>query len=292
MPVFDEYYVDSSDCVNRVRTCKWMPEGKPRAVLQLVHGITENMEQYDALARFFAEKGFAVVGNDHLGHGRTCVNDEDRLFFADGLGWFLVLEDMHRLCERTKEELGDIPYFMLGHSLGSFLARTFLINYPGEVSGCILTGTGQQSPALCGLGLIAAAFETLRLGNRGRSKWLNRQCFGSYNVNINERPGMERFSLPTNALVRDMLGGIRYIQKRSNLALMDKSTPVLFLSGENDAVGGFGKGVEKAEGSFRSAGCSDVTVQLLPDTPHKLFGEGESREKAFKAVFEWLESKI
>ncbi len=310
MAVFEEYYINSCDCKNKVHCCKWSPEGgEPRAVVQIAHGIAEYIQRYDGFARFLAGNGFVVVGNDHLGHGKTVENEEDFCYFGDDMGWFLALEDMHRLYERTSDEYPDAPYFLLGHSMGSFLARTYLINYPGELDGCILSGTGQQAPEICNMGVLVAKEESLRLGKKGRSPLVNNLCFGKYNIRIkNPRTDVDWISrensivdayvsdilcggIPTNSLVIDMLNGIRYIQKRSKLMKMDKKTPVLFFSGTEDPVGNYGKGVTAACSSFRAAGCQDVTLKLYPGGRHEMLNE-TNKEEVYADVLAWLESKI
>ncbi len=225
------------------------------------------------------------------------------------MGWFLTVEDMHRLYELANDEFPDVPYFLMGHSMGSFLARTFLINYPGELSGCILSGTGQQSLELCNLGILVAKAETLRLGKRGRSLLLNKLCFGKYNIRI--KPNRTEYDwltrdnevvntyfadnkcggIHTNGIVIDMLGGIKYNSKLSNLKKMDFSTPIYFFSGEEDPVGDFGKGVIKAAASFQKAGCVDVTVKLYPDGRHEMLNE-INKEEVFSDVLTWIESKM
>jgi len=310
MAVFQEFTFPSSDCKNHIHCCRWTPDdGEPRGVVQLAHGIAEHIMRYDAFARFLADNGFAVFGNDHLGHGKTCESEEDYCYFADELGWFLALEDMHRLHERACDEYPGIPCFLFGHSMGSFLARTFLINYPGEVTGCILSGTGQQAPELCNAGILVAKGESLRLGKRGRSPLVNKLCFANYNVRIRaprtdcdwltrEEGVVDAYvadrlcgGIPTNGLVIDMLNGIRYIQKRSNLQKMDKKTPVLFLSGAEDPVGEYGKGVMKACQSFRAAGCADVTMKLYTGGRHEMLNE-LNKDEVYRDVLKWIEAKI
>ena len=310
MAIFQEFTFPSSDGASHIHVCRWAPDdGEPRGIVQLAHGIAEHIMRYDAFARFLADKGFAVFGNDHLGHGKSCENEEDYCWFGDDHGWFLALEDMHRLSERARDEDPGIPFFLFGHSMGSFLARTFLINYPGEVDGCVLSGTGQQAPELCNAGILVAKAEALRLGKKGRSPLVNKLCFANYNVRIKdprtdcdwltrENAVVDEYvadglcgGIPTNGLVIDMLNGIRYIQKRSNLEKMDKSTPILFLSGAEDPVGDYGRGVTKACTSFRAVGCTDVTLKLYTGGRHEMLNE-LNRDEVYADVLAWMEARI
>ena len=131
---------------------EWAPEGPPRGIVQLVHGISEHIGRYDETARFLAEHGLLVCGGDHLGHGQTAA-DGSYGFFAPENGWSLAARDVRSLRELEGARHPDLPYFLLGHSMGSFLTRTYLILWPGTVSGAVLMGTGQE-PAPLILSLI------------------------------------------------------------------------------------------------------------------------------------------
>ena len=151
MVIKQEFTFPSSDGVHTVAAAWWRPEGPPRGVVQLVHGISEHIGRYDSFARFLAEHGFAVVGHDHLGHGRTARNPSEFGWFADRDGWKHVVKDVRALRERVGAEYPGLPCFLLGHSMGSFVVRGYLMFWPGTVDGAILSGTGQE-PCHCSRG--------------------------------------------------------------------------------------------------------------------------------------------
>ena len=134
-----------------IHALEWAPEGPPRGIVHLVHGISEHIGRYDETARFLAEHGFLVCGEDHLGHGRT-VTDGSYGFFAPENGWTLAARDVRALRKLEGARHPNLPYFLLGHSMGSFLTRTYLILWPGTVSGAVLMGTGQEPAPLVALG--------------------------------------------------------------------------------------------------------------------------------------------
>ena len=137
-----EFFFPSSDGVHQVHGVLWLPEtGEPKAVVQIVHGICEYALRYEPFALFLTEQGYAVAGSDHLGHGLTAVGPEEYGFFTD---WFVLTKDLYSLRKQIGLRYPELPYFLLGHSMGSFQARTYLIDYPGTVDGCILSGTGQE----------------------------------------------------------------------------------------------------------------------------------------------------
>ena len=286
----------------------WLPEGEPRGVVQVVHDISEHVGRYEEAAQVLAAHGFLVCGEDHLGHGRTVEDGVYGMFAPEG-GWALAVEDVRRLRERMGEQYPRLPYFLLGHSMGSFLTRTYLIWYPGTLAGCVLSGTGQESAPLIALGKLLASLECRRLGPEGVSPLVDALSLGAYNRRfrpnrtsadwVSSDPAAVDAYLadplcrykPTVSLFRDMMGGLQLIAKPDNLRNMDPEVPVLFLSGADDPVGGMGKGVEKVFRMFQSAGCRDLTRKLYPGGRHEMFHEVNQRE-VFSDLLAWLEDKL
>lgn len=310
MSVNQEFHFPSADGSASLYGRTWAPEsGAPKAVLQLVHGISEHIGRYDHFARFMASQGYLVTAEDHLGHGYTASTPEDLGYTADENGWVKMTDNVHALHDRMKAQYPNLPYFILGHSMGSFLTRSYLIRYPGTIDACALLGTGQQPAALLSAGLAACSLERLRLGKRGRSSLLQSLCFGSYNKQFkpNRTPSdwvcsvpevvdayvADPFcqAIPTVTLMHDMLTGIRFNQQRENLARMDKTTPILFLSGDQDPVGSNGKGVRQAYQSFLDAGCADVTLKLYPNGRHEMLNEG-NREEVYQEILTWMDRQL
>lgn len=291
-----------------IHALEWAPEGPPRGIVHLVHGISEHIGRYDETARFLAEHGFLVCGEDHLGHGRT-VTDGSYGFFAPENGWTLVARDVRALRKLEGARHPNLPYFLLGHSMGSFLTRTYLILWPGTVSGAVLMGTGQEPAPLVALGKRISALECRRLGPRGVSPLVHTLSLGAYNRRF--RPSrtpsdwlsrdpaeVDAFladplcqSRPTVSLFRDMMGGLQLIARRDQLARMDPSVPVCFLSGQEDPVGGMGRGVEQVVRMFQDAGCRDLSLHLYPGARHELFHE-QNRREVWADLLDWLEDRL
>ena len=193
--------------------------------------------------------------------------------------------------------------------MGSFLARTYLIRYPGTVDGAILMGTGQMAPAVIAGGKAVAAEETLRVGEDQSSPLVQELAFGAYNkrfapnrtefdwLSVNS-DNVDRYiqdplcgGNPTIGLFREMLGGLRFIAKPENLRKMNLNTPILFISGEMDPVGDCGKGVKRAYESFRKAGVRSVFLKLYPELRHEILNE-DCRETVYGDILQWLESRV
>ena len=290
-----------------VHAVEWFPDSKPQAVLQIAHGIAEHILRYEALAAYLTDRGFAVAGNDHLGHGLS--GPEIRLSFGSEGSWDRVTEDMETLRRRMKKKFPDTPQFLLGHSMGSFLARTYLIRFPGVIDGCILTGTGQPAAALIAAGRFIAMEECFRQGADQPSYLLNALAFGAYNapfapnrtthdwLSVNEQ-NVDCFlasplcgGIPTGGLIRELLRGLQFIGKPGNLKRMDLSTPVLFLSGEDDPVGEMGKGVRRVFRMFSRVGMRDLSVRLYEKERHEILNES-NREEVFRDLLLWMKARI
>ena len=302
-----EFYFDSQGA-GKIRCRSWLPQGEPRAVVQLVHGIAEHVDRYDHFARFLTEQGFAVVAEDHMGHGKSINNGGIQGYFHGG--WFAAVADTYHLLELTRQEFPGIPYILFGHSMGSFMARTILCKYPDSgITAAVICGTGWQPAAALPALIKTAELIGKRSGETAPSKALEAMAFGSYNKRVEHKrtvcDWLTRESsvvdaymadplcgfTPSAGLFRDMLSGIRYIQKPESLAAMKKDLPVFFIAGGDDPVGSYGKGVRKAAEAFRQTGMQDVTVKLYPLCRHEILNE-INKEEVYQDILTWIESKI
>lgn len=309
MTNFTEFTFPSSDGRHHSAAYLWTPEGEPRAVLQLVHGVAEHMGRYDHFARFLTEHGFAVCGEDHLGHGKTGAEDGKFGYFGEKDGWQLVTADVHQLRELMGKKYPGVPYFIMGHSMGSFLTRTYLCRYPGTVDGAILSGTGQEKAALVGGGKLLASLIGRMKGMDYVSTLVNDLSLGAYNKQFKpNRTTADWISrdtavvdkyladpfctfIPTVGMYRDMLGGLQYISSSQALSQMDPDTPVYLFSGDKDPVGSNGAGVKKVHGYFQKYGTKDLTLKFYPEGRHEMLNE-TNKDQVYADVLAWLEKHI
>ena len=309
MPVFEEFSFPSSTGENTIRCLKCLPDGAPRGVVQIEHGIAEHMDRYRDFMSFLAENGFVAVGDDHLGHGKTIKAPSDQGFFAEENGWDYVIADIDKLHDLMSEQYPGLPYVIFGHSMGSFLVRTYLIKHPDKYDAAIISGTGQQSPALVLGGLAAAQFLVRSKGARADGQVLNDMAFGTYCKRIpdarttsdwvsRDRETVDKYLadplcgfVAKVGLFRDMMSGIRFISSQKNIDRMNKEAPVYFMSGEEDPVGDYGAGVERAYRAFCRAGLKDVMIRLYPGGRHEMLNE-INREDVYRDILNWLESKM
>ena len=309
MPNQKEFYFSSSDGKTSIHAVEWLPDGAPVGVYQIAHGVAEYALRYQPFAEFLNSKGFVVVANDHIGHGLSVAEGAPALYFGEKDGWTHVVDDMFELRKLTGQKYPGIPYFLMGHSMGSFLTRTYLIRYPDTVKGAIIMGTGQQPGYMVAGGRMAAKVIGKKSGFDKFNETINNLAFGAYNkpfepkrtdydwLSANAENVDHYIADPlcgggaTVGLFLEMLGGIGFIGRQSNVNRMDKNTPILFVSGEMDPVGDLGKGVRKAYESFRKAGVKDVSIKLYPGLRHEILNEKE-HEQVYADIWAWVEQHM
>ncbi len=306
-----EFTFLSTDGKTQLHGMRWEPEGgSVRAVLQICHGVAEHIARYDAFARYLNGLGIAVVGHDHLGHGLSLPEGGTPVYFGEGNTWNTVVDDIYVLHQRIRLWYPDVPLCIMGHSMGSFLTRTYLIRYPGTVKAAVIMGTGWQSKAVIAGGMAVAKAVGAVVGENGTSDLVTNLAFGAYNkLFAPNRTSCDWLSADegnvdtymadplcgadaTVGLFRQMLLGIRFNQKLSNLRQMDPRIPVLFVAGEKDPVGDCGNGVRRTYQEFRRAGVQDCTLKLYPGLRHEILNEKAQQQQIFEDIGQWLTSKL
>lgn len=302
-----DYFFDSNG-KGRIHCCKWIPEGEPKAVLQIVHGIAEFIERYDSFAEYLNSLGYIVVAEDHMGHGKSINNGGIQGYFHGG--WFTAVADSYELLSRTKAQYPNLPYILFGHSMGSFMARTILCKYPHSgISAAIICGTGWQPKTLLSIAVPVCRFVAQKVGEQNPSEPLQQFVFGSYNKRVEKpRTSFDWLTRDTRivdeyiahplcgftasaGLLREMIAGIQYIEQKKNLNSMQKDLPVLLIAGDDDPVGNYGKGVLQTEAAFQRAGMQDVSHKIYPLCRHEILNE-INKEDIYQDIAEWVESKI
>ena len=300
-----EFTYPSKNGRTKIHAIAWKPEREVRAVLQIAHGMVEFVDRYDRFAEVLRAEGIYVVGNDHLGHGQS-VTDETRLgFFGEPDGNAFVIGDMHELRLRTEKEFPGIPYFLLGHSMGSFLVRQYIEMYGRGLSGAIISGTGYQSPGTLRAGKMLCTVIGRTKGWQYRSKFINNMALGSYNKTFEpartSADWLTRDEAVVDAYVAEPLcqfvftvngyyhlfRGLEYAQASENLSKIPKDLPILVLAGGKDPVGNFGKDPVKVAEIYRQTGIQDVDCRIYPDDRHEILNELD-KEKVDRDILDWI----
>ena len=284
------------------------PEGEVRAVLQLSHGMVEFIDRYKPLALYLADRGILVTGHDHLGHGGSIRTKEDYGYFAQPDGNRAVLDDLHAMTTLTKQRYPGVPYFLLGHSMGSFYARQYLCEYGQELDGAIIMGTGFQPKALVQFAKITCRVLAAFHGWNYRSKLVADLSFLGYNKGLEGRTThdwLNRDQTEVDKYLADerctfiftlnayysMFSGILRLHDPAFLAGMPKELPLLFLAGDADPVGERGKGVRRAIQSLEAVGVRNIECKFYPGARHELLVE-QNRQEVFADIARWLDRQL
>lgn len=278
----------------------------PRGVVQIVHGMVEHVGRYDDFARFLVGRGFVVCAADHIGHGRS-VADPSQLGCLPPDGKEVLVEDVHELRKTVSARYSrQTPYFLFGHSMGSFITRAYLARHGQGVRGAVLCGTGQQPLLLSKAGNALARFLVHAKGPEYRSALLDSMGVGAYAKQV-DHPRTSDDWLCTDpavvdAYIADELCGAMFsvggyatltdltgeVAAASCAESVPKDLPVLFVAGAEDPVGACGKGVRAAAEQFRRAGVRSVEVKLYEGMRHEILNE-PGRAQVYTDVVDWIE---
>lgn len=305
----DEFYFPSKDGNTEIHTIEWKPEGEVKAVLQLSHGMVEYIKRYDEFAEFMCSHGYYVVGNDHLGHGKSVQSKSEYGFFNEKYGNACVIGDMHTLRQRTMKKYPDVPYFMLGHSMGSSLLRQYVQMYGNGLAGAMFIGVvADQQRATLQFGRRLCRTLAMFRGCHYKSKLVDRMAVGAYNrkfknpktradwVTSDEEHLEKYISDPLCSFVftvnayYSMFTGMLIMEKKESIYMIPKQLPILFAAGAEDPVGGFGKGVRKVYEKYKAAGIQDIGLRLYAGDRHELLNETD-REQVYEDLLEWMEER-
>ena len=302
-------FIHTADDGAKIFVYRWWPEGEPRAVVQIAHGMAEHAARYAPLAAALVAAGYGVVANDHRGHGRSAKSDDDLGYFAGRDGWNLCISDLYALNRRLAAEHPQLPRILLGQSMGSFMAQHYFIEHGHSIAAGVLSGSDWGGGAMLLLGLGLAAVETLRLGPRGRSLPLTAISFGAFNKGIdNPRTPFDWLSrdaeevrkyiddarcgfLCTNRMWHDLLQGLRFIENRGNMARVPKQLPIYVLAGSEDPVSNRTKRLDALLAAYRRLGLSAVSHKFYPGGRHEMFNE-TNRAEVVADLISWLDGVV
>lgn len=298
----------SKDGKTMIHAVRWCPEsGQYKAVLQITHGMVEYIERYRPFAEYMNGQGFLVVGHDHLGHGSSITSKEEWGYFAEENPSDTVVEDMHQLRTMVQGENPGVPYFMLGHSMGSYMLRKYLCLHSEGVSGAVIMGTGCVPDGTTKMGLTLCSIIAKFRGWHYRSKLVQSLSYSrpykkydlygkdysnswlSKNVeNVKEYYAEPRctFLFTVNGY-RGLMEAVLYDNQMENIRKVPKELPLFFVSGADDPVGDLGKGVKKVYGMYKEAGMTDITYKLYENDRHEILNETD-RERVFADIGAWL----
>lgn len=302
----------SNDGKTAVHAVKWTPDsGEYRAILQISHGMVEFIERYIPFAEFLTEKGYMVVGHDHIGHGASVSTQEDWGYFYEENPSDIVVEDMHKLRSLIQEENADMPYFMLGHSMGSFMLRKYLAIHNDNLRGAIIMGTGFIPESMTNLALKLTAVVAKLRGSKHRSKLIQSLAFGADYKGFDmtgEKPEDSWLTKDVEIVktyyneprctymftvngYKGLFEAVNFSCNPENAAKLPKKLPLFIVSGAQDPVGGLGKGVKDVYDMYKDTGMYDLTYKLYENDRHEILNETD-KQMVFEDLLAWMNVRI
>ena len=296
---------------HRMYTYLFIPDSTPKAIVQIVHGLGEHAGRYAEFASKLTDAGFLVCADDHRGFGRSTVSKDQIGHIADKNGHELIIEDLKHLMQNTKADYPNIPYFMLGHSMGSFLTRGFLIKYHQDLNGAVIMGTRGKPKGIENLGKTIANIQKSLFGGRKRAYLLDKLSVGGYGKKFFPKDNSDLAWLTSDkeeikkaqedeyfankpASIETYIQLFELIDKisnKDNYSSMDKNFPILLISGAKDPVGDMGKGVKWVHEMYESLGFKDVTISLYENGRHEILNDVK-RDDVAKEIIAWLNAHI
>jgi len=309
----DQFTFLSSNGQTNIHSIICLPkDNKFIGVIQIIHGMYEYIERYLPFIEYLTSKGFLTVGHDHLGHGESINNKEDLGYFGEPNPLEFLIKDIHTLRTITQKQYENIPYFMCGHSFGSYLLRDYIIMYSEGLAGAILLGSGYCDPCTSIISINLCKFMSCFRGSHHRSRLIKKLAMerGPYrkydmtkkdlnNSWISRDPEVVKkynsdekcnFEFTLNGFLAVALA-IQYCCNPSNVAKIKKDLPILFASGDCDPVGDNGKGIKKSYEIMKTVGLLDVNMKLYENMRHEILNE-IGRNEVFEYIFDWLKGKL
>ncbi|WP_027624166.1 alpha/beta hydrolase [Clostridium lundense] len=293
----------------KIYVTKWLPEEQPKAVVQIAHGMAERRGRYKRFGEVLTRNGFAVYINDHRGHGETAGNLENLGYIGEGDGFKCMVEDMKELNNVIKEDYTEIPVFLFGHSMGSFLSQKYISLYGNELKGVILSGTNGKAGTILNLGILIANIEMKKHGSKAKSERLNKLSFGNYNKAF--KPNRTEFdwlssddkevdkyiedeycgTVFTTSFYYYFLKGLKDIHTNEVINNINKSLPIYIFGGSKDPVGNNGKGIVNLYNMYKRNGIRNVKYKVYENGRHEMLNE-VNRTDVMEDIVKWLNEQL
>lgn len=280
--------VKSTDNIHTLKGKIFIPDGEIKGVFHLVHGMTEYIDRYDHFFSFLADNGFVAFGYDHLGHGKTAENDNELGFISHKDGWKYLVNDVVTFTKAVKKLHPNIPVILMGHSMGSFIARLVAENYKEEYDKFIFCGTSGPNPASLPGIMLVKIIKALK-GEKHKSNLINNMAFGSYNKKFdgdtpyewltNDREVINKYKSDKYCTFRftvSAMGDLMNLLSKSNRSTwfkaVDNNKPIYLIAGDSDPVGNYGKGVTAVYNKLIKNG-KKAEIKLYENCRHEIHND-------------------
>lgn len=301
----EELFFLSSDKETNIHMIISKPKQEPIGIIEMVHGITEHIMKYDEFMDYFTNEGYIVTGIDLIGHGMSTNNGTKRLYFGGEGSWNYLIEDIKTSLLKVKELYPNLKTTLIGFSLGSFIVRTFLYNNSNLVDNVVLAGTGYTNKFILKLAEQITKKESKKIGENVPSAKIHHLVFSTYNRSIknpktdfdwllSDEEELKKYlnddliyDSVTPGLLREFIYGMKLSIDKKEIQKIRKDLRILFISGTEDPVGNFTKGIDKVEKIYKKAGINNITKIFMSNMRHDIFHEIDHK-KTFAAIKEWI----
>ena len=306
----EELTFKSRDRQTTLHAIRWIPDGEPVAILQIIHGMQEYIDRYDEFANFLAEKGILVMGNDHLGHGKSIDERVPYGYFCKNDPATVLVRDAHRLKKMTQEDYPGIPCFILGHSFGSFVAREYITRYGTGIKGAIIQGTAFMSNGTVKSMNALVNIMQFIMGEKYRSNMINDMAFKGYLKRIpnprtkfdwlsHNEASVDKYAADPACNFIFTLNGfktmaelLKRIQDLDKMEDIPKDLPILITAGREDPVGNYGEAPRKLFDIYKKQlQIRNVELKLYDEMRHELQQETK-RDQVFEDQYQWLQKVL
>ena len=279
---------------------EWLEAENPKAVVQIVHGMTEHAGRYAAFAKYLNGHGYLVVADDHRGHGKT---DPETLGYSEGNMFADTVRDEAEIAKYYRAKFPVLKYFIFGFSYGSFLTQSFISKYADLIDGAVIGGSNHKKDFEVYLGAVVSHLK----GEKRPAKLIEKLSFGAYSKKFEDGQWLSADAVNnaayetdplcgftcSNRFYRDFFKGLKSLYTKKYIAGLKKDMPVLLVSGENDPVGDMGKGVEKLRRFYtEKAGMTNVKMVLFENSRHEFLNETTNRDKKWKTLLGFFEENV
>ena len=265
------------------------PEGQPKAVLQMVHGMAEHKERYFPMMEFLSKRGYICVMNDLRGHGASVESERDLGFFGRG-GYNKLVEDERLVTLWARSEFPGLPIFLYGHSMGSMIVREYIKKNDDLIAGLIVCGSPSANGAV-GLAKALAVIVLMFNGWRYRSSFLQSIATGGYDKVFKKEKTPNSWICTDKNVVdiynADPLCGFRFtangylalfsllksIYSKKGWLLKNPGLPIMFIAGSDDPCIVNTKKYSEAVNFLRDRGYTSVTSKIYPEMRHEIHNE-------------------
>ncbi len=304
----ETFYFPSADGKTQIFAVKYTPDdGNITAILQVVHGMQEFVSRYEKYAEFLTENGYLVVGHDHLGHGDSITADSELGYFVEPDPLPVLIADIHTLRDMIQMQYKDVPYFIMGHSMGSYILRSYLASHNDNLRGAIIMGTGYVPANTTKMGIKVCSFIAKFRGWHYRSKMVANIAFGkpykkydltgkdANNSWLTKDPEIVKwyyanpkcnYTFTVNGY-KGLMQAVSFSCNQENVNAVPNKLPIFIVSGEDDPVGDCGVGVKHVYDMFKEGGTEDLTYKLYKNDRHEILNETD-KETVYADLLAWM----